>query len=78
MNKNIAQRNARWAFYIWLLVTAIMLVHVSLTVTAYMAQPTEGVSAWSIGLGTFALHALPEAVALTAWLLLRYKAKRLE
>lgn len=78
MDKNVAQRNARWAFYIWILVTAVMLVHISLTVTAYMAQPTEGVSAWSIALGTFALHVLPEAAALTAWLVLRRKAKRLE
>ncbi|MDD4796345.1 MAG: hypothetical protein PHO66_01090 [Eubacteriales bacterium] len=78
MDKNVIQRNARWAFYIWVLVTAVMMVHVSLTATFYLAEPTAGVSVWSIALGALALHALPEAVALTAWLVLRRKAKRLE
>ncbi|MDD3242939.1 MAG: hypothetical protein PHD32_04350 [Eubacteriales bacterium] len=75
MDKKVAERNARWAMYIWIIVTAVMVVHVFTVVSAAAANPENTLNLWVLGGSTALFHILPEAVSLTAWLLFRRKAK---
>jgi len=78
MDKTIVERNARWLTYIWLIVTVIMVVHISIVVAGAIDAPEEMGSPWRIGFATLAMHALPEGVALAAMLYFRKKLAKME